>query len=472
MDSVSLNQLLAATSGQAIGFESDDVVFPAVGIDSRSINPGDLFWAIQGEHHDGHAFVGEAFNRGVAACVVEADKISAAAGPVIVVKDTLSALWDFSRWYRKHQEALIVGVTGSVGKTTTREMIHAALQTTYAGTRSPKNYNNHFGLPLSILEIEKQHEFAVLELGASALGEIRDLSEIAAPEIGVVTGIGSAHLEGFGSVECVMQAKGELIESLPSSGFAVLAGDDPRVRQLAERAQCRVLFVGENSNNDLRATDVEIQDNRIRFRVDNEPYEVSAVGRHHLTSALIAIAIGQEIGMHSRQIAEGLKTFEAVSGRCRLEQIGSWTVIDDSYNASPTSMQAACDIFKEWQDVSGKILVTGDMLELGNRSEDFHRELGQMAAEAGIDMLAAHGGHAADVVRGASDAGMDVFRMAECEYFDSMLAVLDCWLEPGSMILVKGSRGMQMERVVAWMRQRAEHEQLTKENTPALRACA
>ncbi len=231
MQPVSLDSLLSATDGRVVGFGGSGIAFPAVGIDSRSIRPGELFWAVQGEQHDGHDFLGEAFNRGAAACVVESKKVTAAAGPLVVVEDTLKALWDFSRWYRKNHDAVIVGVTGSVGKTTTREMIHAALTSQYQGVRSPKNFNNQFGLPLSILEIQPEHEFAVLELGASQAGEIRSLAELAAPEIGVITGIGSSHLEGFGDEEGVLRAKGELLETLPQSGFAVLAGDDSRLHE-------------------------------------------------------------------------------------------------------------------------------------------------------------------------------------------------------------------------------------------------
>lgn len=474
MQSFSLNELLTATGGRAIGFEQDAVEFSAVGIDSRSIQAGELFWAVQGTQHDGHDFLGDAFNRGAAACVVESEKVIAVAGPVVVVENTLDALGDFAHWYRSQQEAVVIGVTGSVGKTTTREMIHATLGAAFDVTQSPENFNNHFGLPLSILEIEPGHDFAVLELGASQAGEIRSLAGIAAPEIGVITGIGSAHLEGFGSEEGVLAAKGELLESLPKTGFAVLSGDDPRLRKLAQRAECRVLFVGENPQNDLQATDVELTEDRIRFRVDGDHFQITALGRHHLTAALSAVAIGRELGMSAAAIAEGLKSFQPVSGRCRAEQIGSWTIIDDSYNSNPTSMQAACDVLANWKGATHKILVTGDMLELGDRSVEFHRELGETVAAAGIDRLAAHGNYAADVVQGARDAGMDGFRLAECEHYESLPAVLDCWLEPGSVVLVKGSRSMRMERVVEWLRRRAEKELTFNENTPGLptRACA
>ena len=457
MHHVSLNELLAATGGKAIGFDRREFGFADIGIDSRSIRPGALFWALRGERLDGHDFVADALARGAAACVVGADKVNTTAGPRIVVPNTLQALWDFARWYRRQQAIPVVAVTGSVGKTTTREMIHAVLSNRLSGTRSPKNFNNHFGVPLSVLGIEKHHEFAVLELGASAAGEIRDLAGIAAPEIGVVTAIAAAHLDGFGSEENIIAAKGELIETLTPTGLAVLAGDDPRVRLLADRAPCQVILVGEKVDNDLQATHVAAGENQLAFRLDGNTYKVHATGRHHLVGALIAIAVGREMGMEADEIDAGLQSFTAVPGRCQLQQIGPWTVIDDTYNANPRSMQAACELLRDWQGATRKVLVTGDMLELGARMAECHRELGRAAATTGIDFLLAHGEQSGHVTRGALDAGMDKDNLAHSQDIDELLAALDDRLEPGDVVLVKGSRAMRMERVVCWLRERAEN---------------
>jgi UDP-N-acetylmuramoyl-tripeptide--D-alanyl-D-alanine ligase len=361
-------------------------------------------------------------------------------------------LWRFARWYREQLDALVIGVTGSVGKTTTREMIHAALKGGFRGTQSPQNFNNHFGLPLSIFGIDGHDEFAVLEMGASHVGEIRNLAEIAVPEVGVVTAIGLAHVEGFGSEDNIVEAKGELLQALPSSGFAVLAGDDKRVRRIADRAACRVILVGEDRDNDLRATNVHSNRGQIVFHAGGMRYTVPAVGRHHLTSALCAVAIGREVGMTPSAIAEGLETFVAAPGRCQLEEIGPWTVVNDAYNANPSSMQAAFSLLREWRAGGKKIVVAGDMLELGDRTIQCHRELGKAAARLGIDHFLVHGRQAVHVVRGALDAGMESHRLAECESLESLLAVLECWLEPGDVVLVKGSRALRMERVVEWMR--------------------
>jgi len=371
----------------------------------------------------------------------------------VLVDNSLDAFGDFAGWYRQNQETSVIGVTGSVGKTTTREMTHAALSAGFTGTRSPKNFNNYIGVPLSLLTIERDHEFAVFELGASQQGEIRDLAKMTSPEIGVVTAIGLSHAEGFGNIENITKAKGELVEQLPKSGLAVLAGDDKRVRQLADRADCRVLFVGQEDNNDLKATNITSERNRLTFRVDGQDYGINVTGKHHLTAALCAIAVAREMGMASGLIADGLRTFSAAPGRCFHEQIGLWTVIDDSYNANPPSMNAACNVLQEWNTSGKKILIAGEMLELGDHADACHRELGELVAGSEIDYLLVLGPHADQVVSGAADVGMPWHRLAACQSFDNLSSVLECWLEPGNVVLVKGSRAMRMERVIDHLRQ-------------------
>lgn len=472
MERVTISDLEAATGGTAIGFVSKDVEFNGVGLDSRSLGNNDVFWAVQGEVRDGHDFVADAILSGAVASVAEPHKVGNIIGPLVQVRKSLQALWDFSAWYRRRQDALIVGVTGSVGKTTTREMIHATLSAEHRGVRSPKNYNNHLGLPLSLLEIQSEHEFAVLELGASHMGEIRDLAALASPEMGVVTAIGEAHIGEFGSIENIVRAKGELIESLPRTGVAILAGDDPLVRQIAERANCPVVFVGEMEHNDIQATDVTVGRNKLTFKVNGDNYEVTATGRHHVTAALAAVTIGREIGMTAPAIAAGLKSFVAVAGRCRTIELGQVTVIDDSYNANPRSMQAACQVLHDWNGTGKRLMVVGDMLELGDRSEGLHRKLGQAAAAAGVDRLLAIGSETKQVVLGALAGGMSPHAVAECRDLDSLLAVLDCWLEPGDVVLVKGSRAMRMERVVEWLSARDNETLKGQQSRGSLRAIA
>ena len=464
MHSVSLNLLASATHGQIVGSQAGDVSFTRVEIDSRAVRPGDVFWALPGEHHDGHEFLVQARHRGAGTAVVRRDRLAQAqeswksgsghgpVSPLIVVEETLTALAELARWYRSQQEGLVIGVTGSFGKTSTREMIHAALSATHLGVRSPKNFNNHIGLPLSLLELDQRHEFAVLEMGASAVGEIAMLAEIARPEVGVITGIGLAHVEGFGSPERIVLGKGELLEALPATGFAILPSDDPLACSMKNRASCPVFFVGESEGDHVQATNVRVANQRLTFDVDHFEYEVPVTGRHFLRAALTALAIAREIGMSPTQIADGLANFQATPGRCQVHQIGPWTVIDDTYNANPASMRAACETLRYWHGANKRLLITGDMRELGPHAEQAHVDLGRTAAKTEVDGLLVFGDHAEHVVRGALEAGLPPSRLAQCDHFEILLTVLDCVLEPGDVLLVKGSRSTRMERVIDWLR--------------------
>ncbi len=458
MEQVGLDELLAATGGAAPSAAPPDAVFERVSTDSRTTQPGDLFWALRGETHNGHDYLEQALRRGAAGCVVD-DRCQTAAGPCTIrVADTRQALGDFARWYRHRHEALIIGVTGSVGKTTTREMIYAALSARHAGRRSRFNYNNEVGLPLSLLDLAAEDEFSVLEMGAARVGDIRSLCEIACPEIGVLVPIGPAHLATFGSLDQIYQAKGELLEALPSHGFAVVCGDDERMRQMAARALCPTVFVGETPGCHVRALDVALVPGKLRFSVDRKRYEVPAPGRHFLAAALCAVAVAREIGMDPGAIAAGLQNFVNEPGRCHPRACGTSTIIDDTYNANPASMRAACQCLADWPGNGRKVLVLGDMLELGEEAKACHRELGRLVAGLEIDLLLSFGERAEDVVQGAQQAGMPSWRLAACRDLEAVRVVLDCWLEPGGIVLVKGSRGMHMERVVAWLQGRGELE--------------
>ncbi len=432
-----------------------DDTFTEVVTDSRAVTRGSIFWALCGENQDGHNYVADAEARGAACCVVNRGQPIECAGPLVEVEHTLQALADFAGWYRLQRDALVVGVTGSVGKTTTREMIYSTLNMGYDGIRSEKNFNNEIGLPLTLLQISRNHEFAVLELGARRTGDIRKLVEIAQPEIGVITAISPCHLETFGSMAGILQGKGELFEALPKSGFAVLAGDDEVTRTLAKRAACKVIQVGQGSHNQIRATNVEMGVNRLKFKVGGTNYEVPVTGRHYLVSALAAIAVGREIGLETEAIVRGLKAFVPVDSRCEVEQLGALTLINDTYNASPASMQAACQLLADWKTGQRRVLVAGDMLELGAEADAYHQHVGTYAAQAKIDCVIAFGPHADRIAAGAIEAGFPRHGIATCNEMDTVFAVLDCWLDTDTTVLIKGSRGMRMERVVEWVRQKS-----------------
>lgn len=455
MESVSFAQLVASTRGNPVRISDLDDMFSEVVTDSRQVKPGVVFWALCGENQDGHDFVADAEARGASCCIVNRGQQIESTGPLVEVEHTLQALADLAGWYRLQRDALVVGVTGSVGKTTTREMIYSTLKVGYDGIRSEKNFNNEIGLPLTLLQISRNHEFAVLELGARRIGDIRKLVEIAQPEIGVITAISPCHLETFGSMAGILQGKGELFEALPKSGFAVLAGDDEMTRSLAKRAACKVILVGQGSHNQIRATQVEVGVNRLKFKVGGTNYEVPVTGRHYLVSALSAIAVGREIGLETEAIVRGLKSFVPVDSRCEVEQLGDLTVINDTYNASPASMQAACQLLADWKTGQRRILVAGDMLELGDEADAYHQHVGTYAAQAKIDSLIAFGPHADRIAAGALQAGFAPHGIATCREMETLLTVLDCSLDANSTVLIKGSRGMRMERVVEWLRQKA-----------------
>jgi UDP-N-acetylmuramoyl-tripeptide--D-alanyl-D-alanine ligase len=449
-----------------MNFRSDTLVCRRIVTDSRTVQPGDLFWAIKGARHDGHHYLDEAVRRGAVACVVNLQQVLQPAVPMIAVADTQQALADLAGWHRRQQEALVIGITGSVGKTTTRHLVHTVLSQRFSGVQSPQNFNNHLGVPLSLLAIEPEHEFAVLELGASTAGEIRSLCEVAQPEVGLLTRIAPAHLDEFRDLDTIARTKGELLEILPSTGFAVLNGDDDRVRRLAARAACPKILVGEQPGNDIVARDVRLENTWLRFRVGSAHLSVPIPGRHHLISALMAVAVATEIGLTPGEIEEGLVRFQPVSGRCRPLQIGEWTVIDDTYNASPASMRAACELLCHWQGRGQKILIAGDMLALGKSSLQYHEQFGEQVVAAGIDRLLVVGRQAHTSAARALALGMDGGRIGTCRDLEALTLLLDLWLEPGDIVLIKGSRGMQMEQVITRMEQLARDR---SQSEPVLR---
>ncbi|WP_010582641.1 UDP-N-acetylmuramoyl-tripeptide--D-alanyl-D-alanine ligase [Schlesneria paludicola] len=473
MKRLTIRNLMLATGGRLRDLNTPDTEFDRVSIDSRDVRRGDIFWALRGEREDGHNFTAQALERQAHLCVVSADRAERLTGPMLIVDDPLSALGRFGNWYRRQMDAMVIGVTGSVGKTTTRELIFSALSDHFEGTRSPSNFNSQIGLPLSLLELDQEHEFAVLEMGASEIGNIRRLCELALPEVGVITAVGAAHLESFGSIEAIVETKGELLEQLPTTGFAVLPGDDSTVRQMADRAPCPVIFVGQGDDNHIQATDVAIHNRCLQFSCEGARFSLPLSGRHLISNALCAIAIGLEVGMSPCAIASGLAKFSPLAGRGRMTQVGTWTVIDETYNASPLAVSAACRLLADTSTpaMSQRLLVLGDMLELGPSAAHEHERIGQLAAQLCVDRLLTCGRHADDIARGAARAGMGSHQIVAAKDVETLLAVLDCWLQPHDTLLVKGSRATRMERIIEWLRDRAQQEEHQRQIKPQ-RYCA
>ena len=468
MRAVSFRDLSNAVQGRTIGVMLQDDTFLRVETDSRRVRRGDLFWALRGPTHNGHHHLAEAAERGAVACVAEQGSIDSLSLPTIAVADSRRALVDFAAWYRTQLSTRIIGVTGSVGKTSTRHMLYSALSTRIPGTESPGNFNNEIGVPLSLLGISSTDKFAAIELAASRVGEIADLTRIARPDIGVITNIAPAHLTTFGNLEEIARTKGEMLDFLPEEGLAVLNGDTEFVRDMACFARCNVILVGTGDSCDLRAEHVRSENGQMRFVVQGQEYAVQAPGTHLITSALATVAVAREFGMTNEEIATGLWEFLPVPGRCRAVPVGDWTLIDDTYNASPASMSAACDVLHHWQGASRRILIAGDMLELGADSRTYHEALGREVAASGIDGLISIGQYSSDVLQAARQAGMAGGCLAQCTEGEIADLLLDCWLEPGAVVLVKGSRAMRMETIVEQIRDLAASRITTE--TPVRRA--
>ncbi|MEZ6063401.1 MAG: UDP-N-acetylmuramoyl-tripeptide--D-alanyl-D-alanine ligase [Planctomycetaceae bacterium] len=460
---LTVEQLCQVTGGLATGSANPDDVVRNVVIDSRLAGPGSAFFALQGNQVHGMNFADDAVARGAVVVVLDgrfSESITSAdgSGPAtVLVPCATAALAQLAVRNRRYSEALVLGITGSVGKTTTRRMIFAVLEAAFRGVQSPRNFNNELGVPLSLLQLSAGDEFAVIEMAAAGSGEISELAGIARPDFAVVTRITPAHLDGFGSLKSVQQTKSELVRALTADGTAILNADDPLVRQMADLTKANVVLFGESADASVRAESVHVENSKLSVTVGSETFAVPASGRHHLTSLLAAIAVGRELGLSSQQINLGLSRYVPESGRCCVLEVGSWTVIDDTYNASPASVAAAADLLQHWSTSARRLLVLGDMLELGDQAEEFHFSVGARLAQASIDHVLVFGSHATDTAEGFLESGGRPGGISVFEDVSTLLAILDVQLSPGDVVLVKGSRSLQMERVIAALR--AAHEQ-------------
>ncbi len=433
--------------------------FSGVSIDSRTVGPDELFVAIRGEVHDGHLYVPEAIRHGCRAVLIERDRIDGlSAGRwaeqgvfCTAVADTRRALGDLAAYHRSRLPARVVAITGSNGKTSTRQMT-VAVASALGPTLAPaSNFNNDIGVPLTLFRLTEDHRVAVLELGMNHFGEIARLTDICRPDIGVITNVGPAHLEGVGSLRGVQAAKGELLDRMPANRRAVLNADDPRVLALAQKTTLAVLLFGTGPEAGVRAEKIRAEAGRLHFFLalpsGGVPVVLDTPARFMIHNALAAAAVGHLLGLSSEDIRAGLESFSPVKGRLQIiETRQGVTIIDDTYNANPGSMAGVLQALTE-APASRRILVVGDMKELGAESEALHRRLGADAMETGLDRLFAAGDFAGAVADGAAAAGMApeaVFAGSKSD----ILKVLADLVRPGDWIAVKGSRAMKMEEVV------------------------
>jgi UDP-N-acetylmuramoyl-tripeptide--D-alanyl-D-alanine ligase len=429
--------------------------FREVTVDSRRAGAGDLFVALPGERTDGHAFVGDAVARGARGVIVRQLPDDFPAGvAAFVVPDALLALQRLAAGRRDRRHAKVVGITGSVGKTTTKEITSAVLASHYRVLKNEANYNNEIGLPLTLLKLTERHQRAVLEMGMYALGEIRTLCEIARPQIGVVMNVGPSHLERLGSLEAIAAAKAELPESLPPDGFAVFNGDDPIVRSMADRTRAQPILYGTAGDADVRASDIESRgldgvSFRLHWRGASVPVATSLPGRHIVSNALAAAAVGLADGLSLNDVASALHDAR-VPLRIQVHRAPNGaTILDDTYNASPASVTAALDLLAE---IPGRrIAVLGDMAELGGASDEGHRAVGRRASET-ADVIHAVGDQAALIAEAARAGGhRDVHHWPSKE---AAAEAIGGDLRPDDVVLLKASRAIELETLVGDLEER------------------
>ena len=455
METITLGQLLQAVGGQLLGeFDKNTPIFH-VDTDSRDIHPGSLFIPLAGERFDGHAYINAALESGAAGCLTQRERESYQPGKFYVkVSSTQRALRDLAAWYKNQFQIPFVAVTGSVGKTTAKDMLAAVLGVKYKVLKTEGNFNNNIGLPLTLLRLDSSHQVGVVEMGMDKFGEIDYLGGIVKPEVGVITNIGDAHIERLGSRENIFKAKCELLPHIKEDGLLVLNGDDPMLATLRGHAPVRTMFCGQGEGMEYRAQITGgdgVSHIHCRLTTPNMDREVCipALGEHMVYPTLIAAAVAERFGLTPDEIEQGIRQFVPTRMRMNILRRGNGIIIlDDTYNANPQSMRAAISVLSDSQS-SYKIAVLGDMLELGPFSPALHAEVGEYLGQAGIQCLVAVGEQSAAMAQGARDAGVP--QVLYCQDKGEAMERLPMLLRGDCTILVKASRGMKMEDITAFL---------------------
>lgn len=451
MDPRPLRFVATACGGELLR-GSPETLVSRVCTDSRQIRGGDLFFALRGERFDGHDFLAQSA-RQAAALVVNRDRALPDTGtcPLIQVEDTVRALGRLASVYRGEFQLPVIAVGGSNGKTTTKELIAAVLQQKLKTLWSEASFNNHIGVPLTLLRLADSQQAAVIEAGTNHPGELEPLVRMIAPGLGVITSIGREHLEFFGDLEGVAREEGCLAELLPPAGRLFLNGDSEWSEAVAARSRARVVKVGLGERNDWRVRSARLDTHGVSFAVEGPQvafggeYRINLLGRHQAVNALFAIALGIELGLSRKQIEAGLAECKPAKMRMQFWEFSGVRVLDDAYNANADSMTAALQTMKELPCKGRRVAVLGDMAELGAHTEAAHEEVGRRAAEFGIGQLFAVGRMASVVARGARDAGLN--RVLEFSDLDTAAAAVKKFVKEGDVLLLKGSRAARMERV-------------------------
>jgi UDP-N-acetylmuramoyl-tripeptide--D-alanyl-D-alanine ligase len=449
--------ILGACAGK-LAAGSPGTLVKRVTTDSRAAQPGDLFIALAGERHDAHEFLPDVTQKGVAAVMVEANKVPANLPKcaVIVVENTRRALGQVAARYRSDFSLPVVAVGGSNGKTTTKELLASILRQKLDTVWSEASFNNDIGVPLTLLRLEKKHEAGVMEVGTNHPGELAPLLGMVQPRMGVITNIGREHLEFFNDLAGVAQEEGTLAEQLPAGGVLFMNGDNEWTSQILHRTRARAVRVGLGEKNDWRASHIRMANQGVAFHVKGPgadfsgDYRINLLGRHQVMNALLAMAAGAELGLSRAEIERGLAECQPPKMRMQLWESNGVRVLDDAYNANADSMLAALQTLQDMPCKGRRVAVLGDMAELGAHSEEAHLEVGRRVAESGVGQLFAIGEKAALIAKAAREAGLN--RVFEFRDVDSASSAVKSFVKAGDVVLLKASRAARLERVAEVLR--------------------
>ncbi|MCT4605360.1 MAG: UDP-N-acetylmuramoyl-tripeptide--D-alanyl-D-alanine ligase [Marinisporobacter sp.] len=460
---LSIKEMVEATKGNIIKGDRKDIIY-GISTDSRSIKDKELFIPLIGESFNGHDFIEKAIKNGANAVLVHEEYEGALYEEqglsIIRVKDTLKALQDLAKYYVSKFPIPIIGVTGSTGKTSTKEIIYSVLSKKYRVLKNKGNFNNHIGLPLTVFELESHHEMAILEMGMSGFGEIDLLADIVKPNVAVITNIGLSHIEHLGSQENILKAKMEITNYFNEKSILIANGDDPHLKTLKDKdVDYRKCFIGLEKNCNYQGVQInDLGEEGIHFHVKMNdkiyPFTLKVPGEHNIYNALCAIAIGCKFNMDIASIQKGIKEFEGSKMRMHIfttpEKI---KVINDAYNASPDSMGAAIHVLSKMD--YRKIAVLGDMLEMGEYSKDGHCHVGREVGKKSIDILIAVGINANVIAKGAIENKLNEEKVYVCKDNKEAIEILKNILKREDVVLIKGSRGMRMEEIVHYIQERS-----------------
>ena len=464
---ITVKELMAPVNGTLIS-GSPETALAGVSTDTRAIKQGEAFVALRGENFDGHNFITTAALKGAACIVVDDEKkvpegIDAA---VVRVKDCLTALGDFACFWRHQHKAKVVSITGSMGKTTTKEMTSCILEIENETLKNEGNLNNLIGLPLTLFKLNNRHKRAVLEMGMNHFNEIRRLTRISDPDIGLITNVGPVHLEGVNDINGVARAKTEMIEEMRPGSRAILFGDDNILMKEASRFNREFFTFGQGPENEVTAEGIEALKSggmkyRLRYRDESIPVELQVSGMHNLINSLAAASVAICMNESFKSIADGLNRFKGIKGRLITDVLpDDILLLDDTYNSNPSSLKAALEVANEKAGAERRIIVgLGEMLELGDETVRAHIQAGRLVAEKGAEFLFAMGAHAEYMLRGAVEAGFPSEKAIEIKSHHDMIDHINDVMKKGDLVLLKGSRMMGLEKVVQGLRGKRQKEE-------------